>query len=413
MKRAAWACAGAVLLAGCVALRLEHRAPALLPAPETSARAPEVTALLARGPAVMRVTADGATLMGRPVNALTNEAVTVTVTPGGGAAIAQSGRYDRDLDSFRLRFEGLPANTLCRYTVTLAGRTIGPFHFATAIAPGAPTPFRMGVYGDTRSNWGAHQSIVGRMFAEQPRLVLNTGDLVGNGDVPAAWDLEYFGPARELLAHAPVFPAHGNHEQSGARMLKLFDLPQFWYSVDCGCVRILTLASYKPWEPGTEQYAWLQRELARPWDGWLFVQMHAPPFNVMQRTPHYTWINTIFPLLLDKGVDLIFAGHEHNYIRTRPIALEPGPRGAVQIISAGGGAQPYGFIKDLPFIAYGKTTWHYVILDITPRRITGRAVAPEGDVLDRFVIDREAPQPDLMLAPRSTNEQWRAAFPAH
>ena len=62
----------AVLISGCARSRSMGNAPELLPEPVTSARSREVSAVLARGPAVMRVTPGGVTIMGRPVNRLLN-----------------------------------------------------------------------------------------------------------------------------------------------------------------------------------------------------------------------------------------------------------------------------------------------------------------------------------------------------
>ena len=73
-------------IAGCVLIQVVGEAPPLLPEPVTSPRSQEVISLLYRGPVVARVTDSGVTIMGRPVNALLGEAVTVVVAPESNIA---------------------------------------------------------------------------------------------------------------------------------------------------------------------------------------------------------------------------------------------------------------------------------------------------------------------------------------
>lgn len=400
VKRVVLPAALALFTAGCACFLSASKAPPRLPEPVVSARSKEVTSLLARGPAVTRVTVDGVTVMGKPAATLLDTPVTITLTPSRGQPVSKTVKHDKELDSFRARFDGLPADTLCRYTVSVGRKTVGPFHFATAIAPGDPAPYRLAAYGDTQGPWQVHLSLAQQMLAHGPRLVLHAGDLCGF--------LDPEDPARDLRAHLPVLWTRGNHD-FGAEHGKIFDIPRPWSSFESGSLRVLSLSSFDDWKPGSEQYAWFREQVERPWKGWTILLTHAPPFSVMGPQPNHAWIEHILPLALKGGTALIVCGHEHNYVRTRPIALKPDQRGVVQIITGGGGAPPYGFIKDLPFIATGKSTWHYVILDVTPRRITGQAIAPEGEVIDRFVIEKDGPQPDLILAPASPSETWRDA----
>jgi len=380
-------------------------APALLPPAVTDARSPQVRSVLWRGPIVQRVTPDGVSIMGRPVNGLLNKPITLTVTPEGDKPLVVKGRVTADRGAFLLRAEGLPANTVCRYTVTVGEKTVGPFHFATAVPPGDSAPFRFAVFGDTQ-NHGVCRSISGMILKKQPRFMLHMGDHCSIGESFEWWTPNFFDPVRPLLAHVNLVPCHGNHDGANGVFLKMFDIPNYWHTFEYGSVRVISIASFRPWTEGTPQYAWLKKELAKKWDGWLILQTHAPIFGVSDG-PNFAWIQKVAPMLLEHGVDFIFSGHEHLFMRSRPIALEKGQRGVIQMISGGGGGGLDGVRKDLPHYVKAQPTWHYVIIDATPEKLSFKAYLPGGKVLDEFVVEKDAPQPDLLLSPTKKGEPWR------
>lgn len=367
---------------------------------------------LSRGPLLQQLTASGVTVAGSPLPpGKLNEPVIVEVTPEGGQPIAATGRCDAATGSFRVRVEGLPPNTLCQYTLSLGSTRMGPFPFATAPAPDDPAPFRFAVIGDTQ-NFGVWASLSGSIARQGPRFTVHLGDHVGTGGVEGYWRKNFFDPGRLLLAQAPLVSCHGNHDEGNGVYLKMFNLSNYWHTVDYGRVRIINIAAFVPWQEGTEQYAWLKRELARPWNGWRICTLHAPPFAVAHDSGlNLTWIENVVPLLLDAGVDLLLCGHDHVYARTRPIALQPGRRGLVQIISGGGGGKRDGIRGDLPFLAKGIPTWHFLVVDVTPDALRIRALKPEGDVLDEVTLLKDAPQEDLILAPEPGRQAWREPWP--
>ena len=97
------------------------QAPPRLGEPVTSADHLSVLTVLVRGPVVQRVTADGVSVLGKPVKSLVNEEITVTVTPDGGKRVSATGRFDEKRDTFVVRVSGLPANTVCSYEVSVGG----------------------------------------------------------------------------------------------------------------------------------------------------------------------------------------------------------------------------------------------------------------------------------------------------
>ena len=120
--------------------------------------------------------------------------------------------------------------------------------------------------------------------------------------------------------HNHFFPALGNHDwmTPGARpYLDYFELPgnERYYAFVRGPVELFALDS-DPSEPdGTTadstQATWLKQELEASTAPWKIVYMHHAPYSsgphggtVSMRWPFKAW-----------GVDLVLAGHDHDYER--------------------------------------------------------------------------------------------------
>ena len=120
--------------------------------------------------------------------------------------------------------------------------------------------------------------------------------------------------------HNQFFPALGNHDwmTPGARpYLDYFELPgnERYYAFVRGPVELLALDS-DPSEPDgntadSTQATWLKQELAASTARWKIVYLHHAPYSsgphggtVALRWPFKAW-----------GVDLVLAGHDHDYER--------------------------------------------------------------------------------------------------
>jgi acid phosphatase len=88
----------------------------------------------------------------------------------------------------------------------------------------------------------------------------------------------------------------------------------------------------------------------------------------------------LLPNLEQSKVDLVLAGHKHRYERSKLGRT-------VHVLSGGGGADlsPVDH-KDKDVDAVEKKH-HFLSLTIGPKSIRGRAVEPDGHVLDEFKVD--------------------------
>ena len=81
------------------------------------------------------------------------------------------------------------------------------------------------------------------------------------------------------------------------------------------------------------------------------------------------------PLMAIQGVDLVLAGHEHNYERIRPID------GVTHVITGGGGrgTRPVGKAS---FTAFSMRVAHFVHIEANANTLTLHAIDASGQEFD-------------------------------
>jgi hypothetical protein len=248
---------------------------------------------------------------------------------------------------------------------------------------------------DGLSRYVANQTVGYRenlklIAAAEPHLLLIAGDLVETGGEQRDWD-EFWkhvaGDEGHLASRVPILPALGNHENfagpgggytaegadfSTAKYLTYFDLPSNgaassahhgrYYRVDYGPVTIITLdssdglphktehdtnhsleGSQAPdFNPGSEQYRWLEQELARAQrhSRFTLVQFHhtmfgSGPHSVPFGQPGFSGqsgiaLRVLLPLFHRYGVDAVFSGHDEMLERSAVPGVEQRPDGSAR-----------------------------------------------------------------------------------
>jgi len=210
-----------------------------------------------------------------------------------------------------------------------------------------------------------------------PDFVAIAGDLVESGGEQRDWN-EFWRLTGPLAASTPLFPAPGNHEyyagpgetgrytemaseRAFAKYRAYFDLPpngmgphhERYYDFDWGPVSFVVLdlgngvphhsaadtnwylkgegeGGFAPsWSPGSAQYRWLEETLRRARDrsAFTFVMFHYCPYS---SGPHGLPpgksagedplsgipLQTLTPLFLRYGVDVLLSGHDEMYERS-------------------------------------------------------------------------------------------------
>jgi hypothetical protein len=174
-----------------------------------------------------------------------------------------------------------------------------------------------------------------------PDLFLYLGDVYENG-LPDEFDNWYdaaFGPLQEI-----TLPVPGNHEieQGVASGYVIYwgDPPPF-YATDAGGWHLIGLnssSSYGQLSPGSDQYDWLAADLADHSDDCTIVFFHHPMFSIGPQGDTHR-MEAVWDLLTESGVEIVIAGHDHNYQRWEPLdaAGAPDQSGTTQFVVGTGG----------------------------------------------------------------------------
>ncbi|MHB9024326.1 MAG: metallophosphoesterase family protein [Armatimonadota bacterium] len=288
-------------------------------------------------------------------------------------------------DSYRLvTLSPLTPDTAYTYALVENGKEV-TYNFRT---PAVAGDFTFGIYGDCRTGHQIHGKIVSALLKHQPRFIINTGDIIENGETPAHWD-SFFEIAAPLTGSIPFYTVPGNHERNVGYLFRLF--PGFrnsgekeseWYAVTSGNVQVIVLNSTRKME---EQRDWLEKRLAEQagkWT-WTIVAFHYPPYSSSSRNGDAKHRELWVPLLEKYRVDLVLLGHDHFYERS-----EKG--GVTYIISGGGGAPlyPINASKNL-YQKYAEKTNQYMLADVTATSLRLRMYRLDGTVGDEVTLKSE------------------------
>jgi hypothetical protein len=224
-----------------------------------------------------------------------------------------------------------------------------PIRFRTAPVKGSLGKFKVVMAGDSRGGMGEIRQHAER-FAQIDALVwFFNGDMQPLG-TQLEWN-DWFDAMAPVLRSRPLMPVQGNHEVVAANYYGQFWLPampgltadytEHAWSIDIGQVHFVGLDSNGS-DAAADEAAWLAQDLAAaqkdPAIKFTVAMMHHAPYSASNHgsTAHVQkhWV----PLFDQYGVDLVFAGHDHNYERTKPLLgdKEAAASEGVTYIVAGG-----------------------------------------------------------------------------
>ncbi|MDA8099288.1 MAG: metallophosphoesterase [Nitrospiraceae bacterium] len=250
--------------------------------------------------------------------------------------------------------------------------------------------FSFVVLGDNRAGDPTCDAVYAKLIASalerKPDFLINTGDQI---DKPG--NLTNWKRFKELSrdVSVPYFLTVGNHdvhvEVAGSEeaYMDQADLPgkEIYYSFVAGNSLFLVLDSYIKGEDKRitgEQFAWLQMVLSTSREKHKFVVVHHPLFPEKGKGKHHGNSLDRYPaerdllhgLFKQYGVEYVFMGHEHLYLRK---TID----GIAYIITGGGGAPLYADDRNGGF-------HHYLLMTVDGDNVTGEVVDVNGKARDRF-----------------------------
>ena len=270
-----------------------------------------------------------------------------------------------------------------QYRVRLGGATV--FTSAGRTPPGPGRPMRVAVTGDLGMGGPEHRALAHGLYRQRPDLVVLPGDLVYQDGRISEYRRHFFpvynadqagpGTGAPLLRSTLMVGVLGNHDvgergplhpaasdpdamayylywrqplngpaQPGAPPLRpgatwTWDAfleaagPRFptmgTFSFTAGDAHWTVLDSnpYTRWD-SPELQRWLEQDLQGAAGApWRFVVFHHPPFNFSPSNLYQDqWMGRLWPLFQRHRVAIVFTGHIHTYVRTRPLRFVPDPK---------------------------------------------------------------------------------------
>jgi hypothetical protein len=253
-------------------------------------------------------------------------------------------------------------------------------------------------YGDFGNGTKAMRDVIANIKAYKPEFVVSAGDQVYPESTEENWQTkldpqEQFGG---LASTVPFIPNVGNHDQRPTLDAYARRFPSVeggrYFKASYKNVDMFSIDSNQSIAPNSPQHQWLEQALAQSTAAWKIVQVHHPMMSVISKV-HYRETSKLpadlGPLLAKYGVDLLIAGHEHWYERSRPL----NEAGTLQVTVGGGGGALYPF-------PYPQTKWSqtrdvdfgHVNFEVRgDDELVGRYVTRDGRVQDTFVIPNRTP----------------------
>ncbi len=277
-----------------------------------------------------------------------------------------------------------------------------PSTFRTAVHDS--TAFAFVLYSDTQNNprvWGRLAELG---FLERPNFGVHAGDLVDRGGDLEDWLVDFFPPAHVFMSRYPLYTILGNHEDDHDNYYRYFHNPppEYYYTFRYGNAQFFMIDTNRDVSEGSEQWNWLEWELAKSDATWKIVVHHHPPYSSEENDHGNSWTGSttygthardLVPLYEQFGVDFCLFGHVHMYERTWPIyeGAVNQQNGVIYINAGGGGGGLEQFAPTRSwFSAKVKSVHHYAYFAIHDQTLQFQAIDVEGRLFDYFELRKDA-----------------------
>jgi 3',5'-cyclic AMP phosphodiesterase CpdA len=181
--------------------------------------------------------------------------------------------------------------------------------------------------------------------------------------------------SRGVILHAVV----GNHDVYrglGDEVARGLGMPARWYERRFGNLQLIALDS--TCIHSLDQKRWLIETLSRNRPAFRIVALHHPPYSAGWHGSSRDVRRALGPLFRRYGVDLVLAGHEHDYQRSKPI------KGTVYVISgAATHLRPTGYRR---FTAAAYALHHFIDMLVFEEHVVIRAIGHDGRSFDQAIL---------------------------
>lgn len=259
--------------------------------------------------------------------------------------------------------------------------------FRTAPPATSTKPIRFLAFGDSGGGGADQFALRDQMLQFPYEMIVHTGDVAYESGTLQEFEDNVFAVYADIFKNIPFFPAAGNHEYNTKDALpfrSVFALPgntgENWYSYDWGFIHFVALDTEADYET---QAAWLDQDLADSKQPWRIVYLHRPPYSSGNHGSDTSLRRVLAPILEKHRVQLVLAGHDHDYERMKP------QNGVNYVVTGGGGRGTYD-VGSSDFTAFSEAVIHFAYIEVTRDELTLHAIDGTGTEFDSLVIPREA-----------------------
>jgi 3',5'-cyclic AMP phosphodiesterase CpdA len=381
---------------------------------------------------------------------------------------------------YRAKLTGLVPGEEFRYRVLKAEKPV--FEASARARKSVAQPFRFVLFGDCGQGTPSENMVAYQAYLAKPDFLFIPGDIVYssgriseyrqkfyptyNADEPAATI------GAPLLRSVPFIAAPGNHDTALNNYKRFPDaLAYFFYwdqplngpSVPSGTPKathvltgsedaqptflkaageryprmanysfnygnshwtVLDANTYMDWSNPVLR-EWLNKDLEAAQSAtWRFVTFHQPGFNSAKEHYAEQYMRLLSPLFEANHVDVVFAGHVHNYQRSFPLTFIPAPQsggaavgprgevagewkldktfrdganarpqGVIYVVSGAGGASLYNPEQQTDPASWQGFTDKFIsqvhslsVVDINGKTFRLKQISETGEVMDSFQI---------------------------
>jgi 3',5'-cyclic AMP phosphodiesterase CpdA len=213
--------------------------------------------------------------------------------------------------------------------------------------------------------------------------LVTTGDNIYENGHPERFDEAWHRPYGWLEDQGiEVVASLGNHDirtDDGQPVMRLLEMPWFWFSHRLGPVEFVVLDGNRP--DDEDQARFMRTVLRESEAAWQVVLIHQPPYSCADEHGSSEASQELVPAMAQDGADLVLSGHDHTYQRFPEI------QGITFVVSGGGGHYLDGLAPcpegtPQPQAAFADTH-HFLFVRASEEALTIRAVrVPGSEVAD-------------------------------
>ena len=280
-------------------------------------------------------------------------------------------------------------------------------------APAQVEPFKFLLFGDSQGySYHLWQETLRTAYAKNSdaAFIMNIGDLVDVGLNYSQW-AEWFEAGQGVIDTIPELAVMGNHETYTTEWkiaqpllyTAFFHLPDNGpdglkgkvYSFDYGDAHFSILDSQlqeeAEWIPDMLklQQDWLEKDLAASKKRWKLVFIHRPLYHNRPSESDQDLRDAFAPLFERCQVDAVFAGHDHVYARSYPLAggvwSDEQGKGPVYFTIGRTGKKTFARAqpKDWDAVFYNPLDQpNYLTVEVSRQKLLVKAFKLNGDSVD-------------------------------